>query len=100
MPDEGPDLGYCEECGEFVECKWINGAMYCLEHVPLILEPADFDMIFTKAGVDGPKRSRRWESVLGILYFSKRHHKQAAQELRSIPVHETETDHPRAARGE
>jgi hypothetical protein len=40
-----------------------------------------FDMIFEKAGVPHQNRFRPWESILGILAFSKKHRKQAMQEL-------------------
>lgn len=63
---------------------WHEGAAYCPEHVPVVLKLADFDVIFQKAGVPGPKRSRPWESILGILALSKRHHKQAVSEIEQI----------------
>lgn len=85
MSDVGPDLGMCEQCGEFREVVWHEeDRCRCAEHAPVVLKPADFDMIFEKAGVPGPKRHRPWEGILGILGLSKKHHKQAVTEIERI----------------
>jgi hypothetical protein len=52
------EAGICHHCGEY--CRnlyWVEGAGYCPEHAPLrLLDPIDFEMIYQKAGVPGPKR--------------------------------------------
>jgi hypothetical protein len=83
MADEGQDFGYCEECGNFCEVAYVypHVGLYCKLHAPLVMDKEAFDLIFDKAAVPGPVRHRRWESILGILFFSKKHHAQAAKEL-------------------
>lgn len=90
MADEGIDFGYCDECGKFCQTNehpqgyYIDNVMYCADHVPLVMDKEAMDMVFAKAGVPGPKRHRPFESILGILFFSKKHHAQAAEELRRV----------------
>jgi hypothetical protein len=63
MADEGPDLGYCDECGNFGEVVYVaapgptradqyNEVTFCPMHAPLVLQSEDFEMIFDKAGVE------------------------------------------------
>lgn len=95
MPDDGPDLGYCEECGAFGEIVYVpapgptraeeyNEATYCKLHEPLVMDAEAFDLAFEKAGIDGPRRHRPREGILGILSFSKRHRTQAEKELKEL----------------
>lgn len=51
---------------------------------PVILDKEDFDLIWDKAKEPRPERHRPWQSIMGILAFSKRHHAQALAEIRSI----------------
>lgn len=84
MADVGPDLGICHVCHGFHEVIFHDGAAYCGDHEPLVMDKEAMDMAFAKAGVPGPKRHRPFESILGILFLSKKHHKQAAAELKQL----------------
>jgi hypothetical protein len=84
MADVGPDLGICHVCHEFKVMTFVEGAGYCGDHVPLHMDKEAMDMAFAKAGVPGPKRHRPFQSILGILFLSKKHHKQAAAELKQL----------------
>jgi hypothetical protein len=86
MADVPPDFGVCHVCRKFTVMTWFEGAGYCYDHVPLRMDKEAMDMAFTKAGVPGPKRHRTFESILGILFMSKKHHKQAALELENLGV--------------
>jgi hypothetical protein len=81
-----PDFGVCHACREFKFMNWVDGAGYCNDHVPVQMDNQAMDMIFAKAGVPGPKRYRPFESILGVLFLSKKHHKQAALELEQLGV--------------
>lgn len=84
MADEGEDFGYCLECGVFGKVQYVypHEGMRCDLHVPIVDKEA-FDMIFEKAGVPHQNQHRPWQSILGILAFSKKHRQQAMQEIES-----------------
>jgi hypothetical protein len=86
MADVPPDLGVCHVCREFKIMNWVDGAGYCDDHVPVHVDKEAMDMLFKKAGVPGPQRHRPFESILGVLFFSKKHHKRAAFELEQLGV--------------
>jgi hypothetical protein len=64
--------GVCHRCNQFSQVVFHDGAGYCPEHVPLQLTDEDFDLIFAKAGVSGPKRQPSFDK----LFFSTAHHKR------------------------
>jgi hypothetical protein len=50
------DFDYCEECGACVMegVVHVDGAPFCKEHAPLVMDTEDFELIYDKAGVDRP----------------------------------------------
>lgn len=53
---------------------WDIGGSYCQEHAPLVLQAVDFDMIFAKAGVIGPKRHQPFDPH---FFSTAQHHRRA-----------------------
>ena len=68
MADEGPDLDFCRTCNRvaLVEVVRVNGWPYCREHAPVRLKADDYDLIYEKAGVDGPKHKGWFSRIFRV----------------------------------